>query len=55
MNGTASGVSPQARQPDHIPFLRLLGVHDGMDKSLVSGTDEIRGAIAMHHHEGEVR
>ena len=36
------------------PFLRMLGVHDGKDKSLVSGTDEIRGAIAMHHQEGEV-
>lgn len=36
------------------PFLRMLGVHDGKDKSLVSATDMIRGTIEMHHHEGEM-
>ncbi len=36
------------------PFLRMLGVHDGLHKSLVSATDAIRGAIDMHHHEGDV-
>ncbi len=36
------------------PFLRLLGVHDGRSKSLVSATDVIRGTIEMHHEEGDV-
>ncbi|MFM9890740.1 MAG: HlyC/CorC family transporter [Rickettsiales bacterium] len=36
------------------PFLWLLGVRDGRDRSLVSASDAIRGAIEMHHHEGEV-
>lgn len=36
------------------PFLRMLGVRDGLHKSLVSGTEAIRGAIDMHHHEGDV-
>lgn len=36
------------------PFLRLLGVHEGHGKSLVSATDAIRGAIELHHEEGEV-
>lgn len=36
------------------PFLRMLGVSDGKSKSLVSASDAIRGAIELHHHEGEV-
>lgn len=36
------------------PFLWMLGVRDGKDKSLVSASDAIRGAIELHHHEGEV-
>ncbi len=36
------------------PFLWMLGVRDGQDKSLVSASDAIRGAIELHHHEGEV-
>ncbi|MBX9726604.1 MAG: HlyC/CorC family transporter [Rickettsiales bacterium] len=36
------------------PFLRMLGVREGSHKSLVSATEAIRGAIDMHHHEGEV-
>lgn len=36
------------------PFLRMLGVHDGSHKSLVSATQAIRGTIDMHHHDGEV-
>lgn len=34
------------------PFLRMLGVHDGRDKSHVSANDLIRGTIEMHHSEG---
>ncbi|MES2983993.1 MAG: HlyC/CorC family transporter [Pseudomonadota bacterium] len=36
------------------PFLWMLGVREGKGKSLVSATEAIRGAIALHHHEGEV-
>jgi len=36
------------------PFLWLLGVRDGKDRSLVSASDAIRGAIELHHHEGDV-
>ncbi|MDX2094787.1 MAG: HlyC/CorC family transporter [Alphaproteobacteria bacterium] len=36
------------------PFLRMLGVHDGLPRSLVPAAQAIRGAIDMHHHEGEV-
>ena len=32
----------------------MLGVRDGAHKSLVSASEAIRGAIDMHHHEGEV-
>jgi Mg2+/Co2+ transporter CorB len=34
------------------PFLRMLGVHDGRDKSHVSASELIRGTIEMHHSEG---
>ena len=36
------------------PFLRLLGVRDGEDKSRVAAMESIRGTIALHHHEGEM-
>jgi Mg2+/Co2+ transporter CorB len=36
------------------PFLRMLGVHDGRHRSLVSATESIRGTIDMYHHEGGV-
>lgn len=36
------------------PFLRMLGVSKGSHKSLVPASEAIRGAIDMHHHEGEV-
>ncbi len=36
------------------PFLWMLGVRDGKDRSLVSAFDTIRGTIELHHHEGEV-
>lgn len=34
--------------------LRVFGVDLRQVKSLMSGTEAIRGAIVMHHHEGEV-
>ncbi len=36
------------------PFLRMLGVHGGHGKSLVSAVDTIRGTIELHHYEGDV-
>ncbi len=36
------------------PFLKMLGVHGGSHKSLVPAAEAIRGAIDMHHHEGDV-
>lgn len=36
------------------PFLRMLGVHRAHGKPLVSASESIRGAIDLHHHEGEM-
>jgi len=34
--------------------LRLFGINLAQSKNLMSAADALRGAIAMHHHEGEV-